>query len=50
MPVPWETIPRLDPIPRYGEKHINAAQNMLYIAWMVMLGGHSTKINKFRKL
>ena len=36
--------PPPDPIPKQGEKHVNAAQNVLYIAWMVILGDDN--INK----
>ena len=32
---------------QYGEKHPNMAYNMLYIAWMVILGGHNIKKTSF---
>ena len=35
--------PPPDPIPKQGEKHVNTAQNMLYIPWMVILGGDNIK-------
>ena len=31
------------PTPKLGEKHTNTAYNMLYIAWMVILGGHNIR-------
>ena len=37
------TPPPPHPIPKKGEKHINTAQNMLYIAWMVIVTGHNVK-------
>ena len=37
--------PPARPIPTSGEKHINTAQNMLYIPWMVILGDHGIKKN-----
>ena len=33
-------LPPLDLIPKKGDKHINTDQNMLYIAWMVILVDH----------
>ena len=36
-PPPPDLIPKLD------EKHVNTAKNMLYIAWMVILGNHGIK-------
>ena len=38
------------PIPKQGEKHMKTALNMLHIPWMVILGDHNIKKNKFRKL
>ena len=35
-------------ISKWGEKHVNMAQNMLYIAWMVILGGHNIKKTSFQ--
>ena len=35
--------PPPDVIPKSGEKHVNTAENMLYIAWMVILGDHDVK-------
>ena len=35
--------PPPDLIPKSGEEHVNTAQNMLYIPWMVILGGHNIK-------
>ena len=40
-PPPPDLIPKLD------EKHVNTAQNMLYIAWMVILGDHGIKKTSF---
>ena len=34
-------------IPKLGEKQVNTAQNMLYIAWMVILSGHNIKKTSF---
>ena len=39
--------PPPDLIPKSGEKHVNTAQNMLSIAWMVILGGHNIKKTSF---
>ena len=38
-----DTHPPKHPIPRWGEKQINTAKNMLYIAWVVMVSGHNIK-------
>ena len=35
------------PSPLQGEKHINAAENVLYIGWMVILCGHNIKKLRF---
>ena len=30
-------------LPKYAEKQVNTPKNLLYIAWMVILGGHNIK-------
>ena len=40
--------PPPDLIPKQGEKHVNTAYNMLYIAWMVILGDDNIKKTSFK--
>ena len=39
--------PPPDLIPKWDEKHVNTAYKMLYIAWIVILGGHGIKKTSF---
>ena len=42
--MPWETPPPLPaPNTQISEQHVKIAQNMLYIAWMAILGDHNIK-------
>ena len=35
------------PIPKQAAKRLNAAQNVLYVAWTVILGVHNIKRSRF---
>ena len=45
---PFGGPPPPDLLPKQGKKHANGAENMLYVPWMVILGGHNIRKTTFK--